>query len=500
MENLDLAALEAFETELIRAGFEPLPHLRGGWEGPIAPALTGLTGASSMRILFEDGWPFVPPHLCVEGLDGEHVSAGGIVCLWDADATPEGWLTLSAFMDRIALWAERAACGFALEDFALDAHRFFVHLRSDTLATVNLHRLGLDEAGGGHGRFSGAWDAARKVLAIAPGRGGEIEGHGYLLSTAPEHPPRTLEEVRRALGAGQRNNFERRLKAVSKSGELRLFLVVWDRKLGREALLLSAVSHEGELRVEAIEVAPMDERVLKLRAGPDVSLLADKRICLFGSGAIGSHAALTVAECGLGHLVLVDADRLRPGNVVRHVCGAFLVGLTKVRGTSDVIEQHAPWTRVVGAEESPCSPSRVRALWGKADLVIDTTGAVRFSALLAQLCHDDGLPLLSAALYREGAVGRVRRQCPASEAPLWERTPPRYPLVPAGEDPPPRFETGCSAPVNNASPLAVKGVAALLAESAIDLLTGRSLLPEERLVVYRPLEEPPFDRIGPVAV
>ena len=68
-----------------------------------------------------------------------------------------------------------------------------------------------------------------------------------------------------------------------------------------------------------MEAAPMDEENLILRAGPDADTLRSRRVALFGAGALGGHIAVTLAESGAGFLRLVDADVLKPGNVVRHV-------------------------------------------------------------------------------------------------------------------------------------------------------------------------------------
>ena len=84
--RLDRASLEAFQTELIEAGFEPAGGERRVWLGPIADSLRALTAATTMRIVFVDGWPFRSPKLYVDGLDEWHLSAGGEVCLWAAGA------------------------------------------------------------------------------------------------------------------------------------------------------------------------------------------------------------------------------------------------------------------------------------------------------------------------------------------------------------------------------------------------------------------------------
>ncbi len=498
-DTFDQASLERFQTELIEAGFEPGPGWRRVWTGPIADALKPLTTAETMKIVFLDGWPFQHPRLFVEGLDAEHVGSDGQVCLWREGASSDEWRTFADFLKRIDEWATRAQSGFQSEDFALDGHLSFEARRSGCIATVDLSALPMDGAEGKLGKISGTWDKNETVLKVEAGTKGTIEGRWYLLADPPRRRPHDIAEVRQLLNKRQRPNLERRLGAVDKHGHSRLLLIAWDRELGREALVLLVEPIEHVTTVRAIEVAPIDEQVLKLRAGPDVEALAGKRVCIFGIGAIGSHAALTLAECGTGILVLVDRDRLRPGNVVRHAANSLCVGYTKVHAISLEALTRASWTRVVTEESSPWGPTALRALLGGADLVIDTTGLSSFTRMIASVCQEEDLPLVSAALYRQGAVGRVRRQALPSDVPLWEREPPRYPVIPSGEEPPPIFEAGCSAAVNNASPLVVKSISALLAESAIDLLTGRLLLGDERLVVYRPLKETPFNRIGPVA-
>jgi hypothetical protein len=92
----------------------------------------------------------------------------------------------------------------------------------------------------------------------------------------------------------------------------------------------------------------------------------------------------------------------------------------------------------------------------------------------------------------------VRRQALPSDTPISERIKDhRYPTIPPGDEPR-VFEPGCSAPVNNASPIAVAAVAALTADITVDHLVGRNLYPDEVIDVYRPLEDAPFNRLGRV--
>ncbi len=54
--TLDPAGLEAFQTELIRRGFEPLDPDRARWVGPLSESLTSLTDVRTMTLRFLDGF------------------------------------------------------------------------------------------------------------------------------------------------------------------------------------------------------------------------------------------------------------------------------------------------------------------------------------------------------------------------------------------------------------------------------------------------------------
>jgi len=451
-----------------------------------------------MRVEFIDGWPFRPPKLYVNGLDEWHLSASGEVCLWTTGAASDQWLTLDGFLRRIDEWVERAKKGFRPEDFALDAHLSFEKIRYGAIATVDLSSLGLEGKEGQGGRISGTWKEGDPVLEIGAGTSGAIEGRWYYAGDI-RVPPRTLDAVRDVLSPAQRNNFDRRFRSIERHGATRIFLLAWDRELGREALVLIAELHEGQVTAEAIEVAPTDKGVVSLRAGPDSGQLASKRVVVFGVGAIGSNLALRLAEVGVGELVVVDRDRVRPGDVVRHAAMSFQVGDSKVAAVRFLAYARAPWTKVTPINASSWNASEIGALIEGADLVVDATGFASFANLLSVIVADVDVPLLSVALYRGGAVGRVRRQARPADAAIADRSrDDNYPVIPPGDEPV-SYEPGCSAPVNNASPLAVAATSSLAGLVAVDTMLARFRYSEETIEVFRPLERAPFDRVGRVS-
>ena len=91
-------SLEAFESELAERGFQSvvvarIPRLRG----PIHRAFAPLTAATIMDIVIRPGWPFQSPALFVDGLDTNHSTPDGFVCMWrDEDPSLE-WTTVEGF-------------------------------------------------------------------------------------------------------------------------------------------------------------------------------------------------------------------------------------------------------------------------------------------------------------------------------------------------------------------------------------------------------------------
>jgi len=493
--SYDLASLEKFHTDLIVAGFQPLDTNGTRWKGPIAEVLSKLTLNPTMEIHFIDGWPFRPPRLIVEDLNEWHVSPDGEICLWHLSDDSGDWITYSGFLNRISEWVERASEGFQQQDFALDAHRFFGQCNVGAIATINMSKLGASRKNGSIGKISASWSKYAKILSISFSQTKDIKGRWYYVGQV-QIPPRTLEGVRNLLSRAQKNNFDRRYKNVHSQGQTRLFVVVWDREFGREVLVLLAEKVSDDVRTNAIEVAPIDDEFLQMRAGSDVSKLSEKKIIIFGIGAIGSNVSVRLAESGAGQLTLVDDDHLRPGNVVRHAANSWFIGFYKVEAVSNVIKARAPWTEIVSELSRPWHPDVIEQLITSKDMVLDTTGYASFTKLLSLICTERGVPLISASLFRSGAIARVRRQAFESDTTITDRdNDPRYKVIPAGDEPL-VFEPGCSSPIINASPTAVAAIAATTALVIIDCLTERHEYPEEVIEVFSSIESPPFDQIG----
>ena len=429
----------------------------------------------------------------------------GFVCLWrDGDASLN-WTTVDGLSKRIEDWCESARNNWPDDDLPFDAYLNF-KLKLPTMATFDFKSLGTGP--GSWGEFRGVPSTTRDLIDLQPGAASsnrEPRGLWFRAGKLTAPPPRQLSELSRHLNRSQRKGLERALAdrkiaepfRISSGADMILF--AWERR-GRTDLLIMACSGIGE-KVEAhvLMSEPNDERTLMLRAGPDADGLKNRRAVVFGAGALGGHAAVILAESGIGDLQIVDNEFLTPGNVVRHVAGHDWVGGLKVNAVKSAISNHAPWAAVSVEAARVTAPTEIRNLIASADVVVDATGNDAFVPAVAQVAAELNKPLVSGALFRGGFIGRVQRQALETDRPISARPPSdEYPVIPAGDPGADLAEPdlGCSAPVNNAPPSSVLACASLISQAAIDVLAGRYEFDDEMIDVYRPLAEPPFNRLG----
>ena len=505
-EHFHIESLEVFTSELAAAGFTAVADPYPAWRGKIHPDFADLTDAAYMDIVIRPGWPFRSPDLFVQGLNTNHYTRDGLVCMWHDDDNSLEWTTLDGFYSRIAEWCRHAMQGWQNDDLAADAYLNFQG-KAGVVATFDFATLRTTP---------GAWGECRGIippgksyvdLQSGPRSANCLRVLWLNVGTLKGPPPRSLSEVPGHLSRNQRKGLQRALAERRKpapwvpSGGCDIILFCWELN-GRPNLLVMACAGTGDdTEAGAMISGPNDQPNLILRAGPDAPLLQTRRVTVFGAGALGGYTAAAIAQSGLGCLDIVDGDRLLPGNVARHIAGRQHVGNYKAAAVQSVVNEHAPWTAVSAYLEMPFTPGEIWRRIENADIVIDATGNAAFTYALAMTAADAGKPLVSGALYRGGAIARVRRQALDGDTPIHQREKSdKYPIIPPGSETEDlaTADTGCSAPVNNAPPAAVMACASRITQVAVDALTMRFDYGDEIIDVYRPLDAPPFDRIGPV--
>lgn len=123
------------------------------------------------------------------------------------------------------------------------------------------------------------------------------------------------------------------------------------------------------------------------------------RVLIVGLGGLGSVLALYLARSGVGHLTLVDDDRIAWSNLPRQVLyGSDDIGKTKVAIALTTLAAASEST-LIGITER-LSGARLEAEVAKADIVCDGSDnfATRFA--LNAACLRLHRPLVSAAVIR----------------------------------------------------------------------------------------------------
>ena len=506
-ESFDISSLEGFRADLVASGFEPVPGTeRCMWRGPVHPAFGGLTDTLSMEIVFDPGWPYRPPRVFVQGLDTNHSTLDGFVCLWRDGELSGEWETVDGLFSRVEDWCRRAKGGWQDDDLPFDAYLNF-KLKWPLMATFDFESLRTSI--GSWGDINGVLTNPN-LLSIRPGPATgprELRGIWFRVGQLQAPPPRNLSELPRHLKRSQRKGLERALsqrrepRGPQVIGGVDIILFAWQRQERTDLLAMACEGVGDKVEAAALVAEPNDERTLRLRAGPDAEVLKGRSAVLFGAGALGGHVAVTLAESGVDSLRIVDGDLLSPGNVVRHVAGHDQVGGPKVNAVEAAIRNHAPWTKVESIRPAinPYGSQEIAQLIENVDVVIDATGNDAFVHPVARVAEGLGKPLISGALFRGGFIGRVQRKALETDSSILDRPESSdYPVVPPGDSKVDFAEPdlGCSAAVNNAPPASVLACASLIAQAAIDVLSERFELEDEVIDVYRPLPEAPFDRVG----
>lgn len=493
------AATDRWREGLIALGFsDDGERLQGPvpWSGA-----SGGTVTARVQITPTAVFPFAPPEVLIldAGAPFEptfHADEGGVLCLWEdewaVDEAP--WRDPRQLVDRVADWMQQTDAGWPGDD-SCDLERY--HEQDHTAFVL--------------------YDAATLVFDT-PVRTTTGPTPGSIFITADRRRIRDL-------GTGRRHRKDRSLAWVADIGAVTRPVRSWSdvaAALGSPAaevarligfgvvtLLLLRYTHGGApgalaLRVRqttrgialvAYESADTSPGTRGLRAGPAAPWLADVRIAVVGCGAIGSFAADLLFRSGSRHLTLADSERLRPGNVVRHLAGVEHLGRHKTDAVRACLARVDPDVSRVGTVGPLINIEDALALVRNHQVVLDATGSARASSLLAtaaeRVGRASGHTVVSACVQRDGEVLRVDRM-PLRPGEV------HLPALPSQRDKSGLRERGCGSPVSPTPPTAVAAAAELAARVVLDEATRECVLPATIAEVRSPQPEPPYHRVGPV--
>ena len=508
--------LRRFLDQIEAAGFERVgPH---SWEGPTRRSLIddGHTDSERMTIIIRPSWPYLSPLLQVPGISAWHADQEQL-CIWQAEDSSQRWATLDGIHERIDEWSQHARDGFTTTENARNPEIYWQEECERVAGLVDIDTLiGSHPADGDHNEFHFAealsadgrpspvvvFDLDRGAFRLSSRLPTGVPNHRvvrgrWLYRASVPHPPRSVDELRSFLTDAQRERLDRDLK----TRPIVMYGLAWRNNAGLVATMILSVTDENGARSNGLVILrPKGRDALLLRAGRDAAVLQDRSVALLGVGAIGSHIAEQLTRAGIGRLILIDYDLLWPANLIRHAAPPGTpAGAAKTAALRDHLTQY-PWVEIEVVDTVVWTQRMLRDVLVSADLTIEATGHAGLAEFAARTAKDLNRPLVSAALFRGGAIARVRRQAIDDDIPFVQRPHlDRYPeITPLDEEAEyVGTETGCLALVHNAPPVAVARAAALGAEVAIDHLTSRHEHDDELLEVIR-RGDAPFDQLGRV--
>jgi molybdopterin/thiamine biosynthesis adenylyltransferase len=151
----------------------------------------------------------------------------------------------------------------------------------------------------------------------------------------------------------------------------------------------------------------------RLRGLFEADRLAQKRVAVIGLGSGGSVVATQLARCGIGHMRLVDFDRLEVHNIARHVCGLRDVGRYKTRAMRDLLLDISPAIQVETYEIDVLNDADMLAtIVTDCDLVIAATDKENSKLAINQACWPRSIPVVYGAAYNRAFGGDIFRTLP----------------------------------------------------------------------------------------
>jgi molybdopterin/thiamine biosynthesis adenylyltransferase len=211
---------------------------------------------------------------------------------------------------------------------------------------------------------------------------------------------------------------------------------------------------------------------------PRTTRLRKVRVVLVGCGSLGAPIAIALAQAGVGHLVLVDFDRLRWANIGRHPLGAAHVGQFKAKALAEKLRSDFPHITVDHREVDIDTVARLhRANLDESDLIVSATGSWAADARLDAWHAEIGrrIPIVYTWMEAHACAGHavllgssdscLRRGFDNTGFPAFQIT-----VWPNGA--PERNEPACGAVYQPYGPVELGFVNSLAAELTLETLLG----------------------------
>lgn len=143
--------------------------------------------------------------------------------------------------------------------------------------------------------------------------------------------------------------------------------------------------------------------------------LLNSRVLMIGAGGLGSPVALYLGSAGVGHITVVDHDRIEATNLQRQIAHTQArLGQYKAESIVQAVAAINPDVSVVAITQK-ADDALLAMLVQEADLVVDCTDNFSTRHAINRTCVIHGKPLVSGAAIRfDGQVSVYDARSPLS--------------------------------------------------------------------------------------
>ena len=128
-----------------------------------------------------------------------------------------------------------------------------------------------------------------------------------------------------------------------------------------------------------------------------LSKLASSHVLVFGVGGVGGHAVDALARAGIGHITVVDNDKVSPSNINRQMIALHsTIGRSKVEVMKERILDINPEAEVIAKELFFLPETADEFDFGKYDYVLDCVDTVSAKIAIIAKAKKADVPVISA--------------------------------------------------------------------------------------------------------
>lgn len=148
----------------------------------------------------------------------------------------------------------------------------------------------------------------------------------------------------------------------------------------------------------SVQLPPRYQRNYKALSVDDQATLAGSTVAIVGCGGLGGNMAEEFSRLGVGHIILIDGDRVEETNLNRQLMATEKnLGQLKVEAAKERIGVVNSGINVTAISEWFDEDNGPKLFQG-VDLVCDALDSISRRVSLERVCHQIGLPLVFAGV------------------------------------------------------------------------------------------------------